>query len=387
MAVSPEETRFASAERATEQEIQAQRRLLTGENLVRELLDAFPERTLVLNDERQILMANEAMFADMSLADDSPLLGLRPGEAINCEHVQDGPNGCGTSEYCRTCGALRAILVAREKGRAVHECRISTRSRGLEGSLDLLVSAREVNVRGNGFTMLTLTDISHEKRRRILERIFFHDILNTVAALKGFAQLMNVSEGAEAGRLPRTILDVSEGLINEIEVHKELMEAENNELLVQPRPLDSLSYLNMAAKKLQPSGSPGNSRLVVAPDSGAVEFISDPVLLGRVLSNLVKNAFEACGAAETVTLGCRKLESEEVEFWVHNPGCIPQENQLQLFNRSFSTKGPDRGIGTYSVRLLSERYLGGRVAYESSEKDGTVFRVIYPTHPDFQNQQ
>ena len=70
-----------------------------------------------------------------------------------------------------------------------------------------------------------------------------------------------------------------------------------------------------------------------------------------------------------------------VEFSVHNPNPMPRNVQLQVFQRSFSTKGSGRGLGTYSMKLLSERYLGGRVSFESNEESGTVFRARYPVTP------
>ena len=38
---------------------------------------------------------------------------------------------------------------------------------------------------------------------------------------------------------------------------------------------------------------------------------------------------------------------------------MPDEVKAQIFERSFSTKGRGRGIGTYSIKLLTERYLEG----------------------------
>lgn len=38
---------------------------------------------------------------------------------------------------------------------------------------------------------------------------------------------------------------------------------------------------------------------------------------------------------------------------------LPLLVQLQIFNRSFSTKGKGRGTGTYSMKLLTKRYLKG----------------------------
>ncbi|MCC7353132.1 MAG: ATP-binding protein, partial [Anaerolineae bacterium] len=104
---------------------------------------------------------------------------------------------------------------------------------------------------------------------------------------------------------------------------------------------------------------------------------SDPILLGRVIGNMVKNALEAIEPGQAITLGCRII-GEGVEFWVHNPGFMPPSVQLQLFQRSFSTKGKGRGLGTYSMKLLSERYLHGSVSFTSSLETGTTFVGRYP---------
>ena len=45
----------------------------------------------------------------------------------------------------------------------------------------------------------------------------------------------------------------------------------------------------------------------------------------------------------------------------------------------FSTKSSTgRGLGTYSMKLLGERYLGGAVSFSSSAEHGTVFTFELP---------
>ncbi len=93
---------------------------------------------------------------------------------------------------------------------------------------------------------------------------------------------------------------------------------------------------------------------------------------------LVKNALEAVAPGETVTTYCSNTE-DKITFYVHNPGVMSREVQLQLFQRSFSTKAAEgRGIGTYSVKLFGERYLKGKVAFSSNETEGTVFSLSMP---------
>jgi sensor histidine kinase regulating citrate/malate metabolism len=63
---------------------------------------------------------------------------------------------------------------------------------------------------------------------------------------------------------------------------------------------------------------------------------------------------------------------------VKNSLLIPHDVQLQIFQKSFSTKGKGRGLGTFSIKLLTERYLGGTVHFVSSEETGTVFTIEFP---------
>ena len=63
---------------------------------------------------------------------------------------------------------------------------------------------------------------------------------------------------------------------------------------------------------------------------------------------------------------------------VHSPNFIPRNIQLQIFKRSFSTKGNDRGLVTYSMKLLGERYLKGKMHFISDEKAGTEFYFDLP---------
>jgi hypothetical protein len=111
--------------------------------------------------------------------------------------------------------------------------------------------------------------------------------------------------------------------------------------------------------------------------NGQTTLSTDPALLGRVLMNLLKNALEATPDGGEVRVDCR-VTADRVEFSVWNAGAIPQAAHSQIFQRSFSTKGPGRGTGTYSVRLFTEAYLKGSVSFTSNSQDGTTFTVSIP---------
>ena len=107
-------------------------------------------------------------------------------------------------------------------------------------------------------------------------------------------------------------------------------------------------------------------------------LITDPRLLTRVLGNMLKNALEATEEDGTVTICC-EFSDGKVSFRVHNPSVMPNDVQLQIFHRSFSTKAQSgRGIGTYSMRLLGEHYLGGKIEFTSEASKGTIFTLALP---------
>ena len=87
----------------------------------------------------------------------------------------------------------------------------------------------------------------------------------------------------------------------------------------------------------------------------------------------------ASNLAGGVRAGKRMAVCLLATFWVHNEAAIPEDVRLQIFRRSFSTKSVEgRGIGSYSARLIMERYLGGSLIFRSSEEEGTTFVVTLP---------
>jgi signal transduction histidine kinase len=155
------------------------------------------------------------------------------------------------------------------------------------------------------------------------------------------------------------------------------MAAEADELSVNPSDLRTKEVLEELAVAYRHHEVATGKSIIVATESEDVGIRSDHTLLLRVLGNMVKNALEASLEGETVTLGSAR-DADEVTFWVNNPAFMPRKVQLQVFKRSFSTKGSGRGIGTYSIRLFVTRHLRGSVDFESSEDRGTTFWVRLP---------
>ena len=366
------ETKFASPERSPELEVHNLFELLSGVPLLDEILGSVPDALLFLNEQRQIVFANRATFCFLGIEPTPEVLGSRPGEALGCVHASETEGGCGTTEFCQTCGAVQAILAAQKGNADVQECRIAIKDSF--DAIDLKVSTAPFKYDGELFTICAIQDISHEKRRRALERTFFHDVLNTAGGLQGYADLLQESEPDEVPDVATKVSEIAQHLIEEIESQRSLMAAESDELSVNVSDLRTKEILEELAVAYRRHVVAADKHIEVAAESENLAIRTDHALLLRVLGNTLKNALEASSAGETVTV-CSKGEEDQVEFWVHNPAHMPREVQLQVFKRSFSTKGSGRGLGTYSIRLFVTRYLHGSVDFESSEDRGTIFRV------------
>jgi len=374
--MSPIQTQFASVERADFMDIVKQNHYFSEFGLLCQILDSVQHGVTILNQQRQIVYINQAMVDAAGLSDKEEALGLRVGEAIGCQHAYETEGGCGTTEFCRSCGAVKAILIA-QTGRAnVQECRITREATSPFDSLDLRVAATPLGANGDELTVFSVTDIADEKRRQVLERIFFHDLRNTATVINGAAEILNGQLGDE-DPVSQMLNWASTKLIDEIDAQQQLLAAENGRLQLNFTGVLSVPLLAQLAAMYRVLAQDKKCQVQVALDADNFIMVTDEAVLSRVLSNMIKNALEACRTGETVTVGCRQ-ENDEAHFWVHNPAYMPPKVQRQIFLRSFSTKGNQRGLGTYSMRLLSERYLDGHIGFTSDEVSGTTFEVSYP---------
>jgi nitrogen fixation/metabolism regulation signal transduction histidine kinase len=368
-------TQFAPAELANVDDLNRQINYFQSIPLQCKVLDAVPGIVVVLNKYRQIVFANLALnnFVE-SIKENSPT-GKRPGEVLHCVHALENAGGCGTTEFCSTCGAVRAILISQKGTVNVQECLISRN--GDFHPLELSVSATPFMLNEETFTIFAVTDISHEKRRRALERIFFHDVLNTANGLSLYINLLEKVSPQEQDEFKSTMGIITNKLIDEIKAQRDLFSAENNEMKVIPSAIDSLKFLNEQCEIYRSLTFEENLNIRIDPNAAQVTLTSDPTILGRVLGNMIKNALEASQKDKTVTVGCNQ-QTDQVEFWVQNSTFMQRHVQLQMFKRSFSTKSPNRGLGTYSMKLLGEKSLHGKVDFISSLEEGTIFRLRLP---------
>ena len=371
-----EETNFAPAVRSTTEQILKEFELVGSQKYFTEIFGALTGIGAVLDENRQIVYANNDFLSLLGIESLEPILGKRTGEVISCVHATEEPSGCGTTYSCAYCGAVNAILESQRTGkRSVRETRITSEVGGKLKSWDLNIMSTPVNLAGNPFYILVLQDISGEKRQSILERIFFHDLLNAVGGLNGLLAILKTeTDPEEAHELINLSEETSRDILDEILLHRQIRAAEMGDLEIKIEKVNSHELLSSAVGKISSHEVGKNKSVVISDKPADIDFETDKNLFQRVIINLLKNALEASEIENTVYAGVEN-EDDKIRFWVKNDTVIPKDVQMQLFHRSFSTKGTGRGIGTYSIRLLTENYLKGKVSFISNETEGTIFSI------------
>jgi PAS domain-containing protein len=212
----PLSTWLAPAKREEIEQVRTEHQHLWTIPHLQGLLNAFPTAAVILNECRQIVAANQRLCELLNRRQDE-LLGMRIGEAFNCIHWREGHCGCGTSRFCETCGAVQAILSSQQQcGEDIQECTITTRTDEGERALDLRVTASSFHLDGK-FTVFSLNDISGEKRRAALEWMFFHDVLNTAAGVRGLLEILPELSDQYRNETTHLAYQLVEYLIEEIE--------------------------------------------------------------------------------------------------------------------------------------------------------------------------
>jgi hypothetical protein len=197
-----------------------------------EILDGLPVAVIVLNAFGQIVYSNPAFEILIGNEASSEMLGTRLGEALGCIHCRGRNIRCGITDFCRYCGGSVSFLSSSGGNTRIEECRITRTRNGREESLDLKVWSKTLSHSGEDFVLSCLIDASDEKRRRVLERAFFHDILNIASGLKVTYDVLLKDTLPAAVKEKITALGAgTQQLVEEIQLQKDLTAAEKNQLL------------------------------------------------------------------------------------------------------------------------------------------------------------
>ncbi|MCB2201089.1 PAS domain-containing sensor histidine kinase [bacterium] len=362
---------FASPERKSLDELTSTIDSISNNPFVDGLLQTVAGLIAVLNEHRQIVSVNKAFLDALGVDDAAGVLGLRPGEALHCVHAWKQTAGCGTSRYCSSCGAAIAIVTCLAEDKPEERlCAIQTQQNGAVQDICLSVRAVPVEFDEQKFILLFARDVTSEEVRHYMERIFYHDVNNMVMGLVANTEIMK-GENPDS----ETVHDINRlswRLKKEFDVHR-LLTQEDYDYETRLEPIVLRDLVKDIHRIFRNAPFAQNIHFVLPQVEDGTLILTDYSLLLRVLMNMLTNAFEASSQGDEVRFWY-DLADSTITFHVWNDAFIPPNQQLRIFQRHYTSKGGSgRGLGTYSMKLIGETYLKGRITFLSGPGIGTTF--------------
>jgi signal transduction histidine kinase len=276
---------------------------------------------------------------------------------------------------------VRALNAA-ERANAVLERRVQEKSAALVRQLADTEAARhqaeESQRQAEAARMLA--EVADRSKSRFLAAAS-HDLRQPLHALGLFAAALGErTRDAQTQSIVeriRTLVTSLEALLSAL---LDVSKLEAGIVVATPRDFGLDALLARIANDFAPEAVDNGIELLVLPTRRFAR--SDPLLLERILRNLVANALKYTPRGG-VLVGCRRRGADlSIEVWDTGPG-IPVAEQGRIFEEFYQIGNPGRdrskglGLGLAIVRRLAD-LLGHEVSLASRLGRGSVFRVRVP---------
>ncbi|WP_051261056.1 hybrid sensor histidine kinase/response regulator [Desulfovibrio inopinatus] len=231
-----------------------------------------------------------------------------------------------------------------------------------------------------------ITERKHlEKLKEDVERINRHDLKSPLVSIIAITQLLatesNINE--ENQSYIANIESVCYRMLQHINMTLDLFKMETGSYQCIPHPVDLLHILDKVLDEIGFLAEDKHLQVQISvcdhPRQKNDHFIAraEPISAFAMISNLVKNAFEAAPPQSHVSIALQR-EDDMATFRIHNFGVVPLDIRDRFFDK-YTTSGKEggTGLGTYSARLIA-RTFGGDVKFSTSDDEGTQLVVTLP---------
>lgn len=209
-----------------------------------------------------------------------------------------------------------------------------------------------------------------------------HDIRNPLQAITGDLYLLKEDLRDVPGEEIRASMQESIDAIDQniIYIDKIVSDLQDYTRPIKPN-AEAVNVRNIVNSTLSLSIVPESIETNVLVDAN-LTLTTDAAYLKRVLTNLVINAVQAMSKGGKLSVTA-KTDGINMQIFIEDTGTgIPEEVKPHLFKPLFTTKSKGQGLGLAVVKRLVEG-LNGTISFESSEGNGTKFKVELPLKPSF----
>jgi len=208
-----------------------------------------------------------------------------------------------------------------------------------------------------------------------------HDLRQPIHALHLFLGTLNNLDLPQQARRPlANVLRCTEAID---EMFVALLDVSKLDAgLIEPHLSDFpvITVLNRISNECTPQAQAKGLDLRVVPSSAWIR--SDPLMVERILRNLVTNAIRYTNSGK-ILVGCRRKREGQLELVVYDTGVgIATEEQDKIFGEFYKAGipqvgQPGLGLGLSIVYQLA-KLLSAPLRLASSEGSGSMFAVTFP---------
>ena len=328
-----------------------------------DIMDATSSVFVVVNSDVNVVYSNKNIF-DLKV--------FQPGDLLGCSNALN--QGCGKSPNCPKCEFRKTVEQAFSKQvRIKRDVLLSLSDNSM---LAMKQMAIPFEFDGVKYVAVFIVDITASKYKDLLEKTFSHSLLDMEGALDQYLTFMVEGDGVDKEMLEEA-KKISFSLLEHVRLFRDISMAQQGNLAVNMSNMAVDAFLRNMMKKVSLNVPEAFKRIDFQLLGKDVMMKTDINLLTRIVRGMLRNALENEKSDKKVTLSAFSL-GNEVEFRVHNDSVIDKNVDGHIFKVGVTTHGQDHGLGTFSMKLLGENYLGGKVWFESSEEKGTSFHIKIP---------
>ncbi len=371
--------------------VKAQNEIEKQQQFIRQIIDNSPNVIFVMNELRQIILANQAFaklypfneielpFAyDLSHGEEDIFLGgldnifeMEDGEMIRLEGSLKNPE-----TYTDAWFSIINKCFKEKNGKKY----ILGFGMDITGRYQVetdLIAANEMVERSLKVKDQFISNMSHEIRTPLNAVIGFTDLLAETTLNAEQSEFVGIVKTASANLL---------ALINNI---LDLSKIESSNLSLESLPVDISKIIHDVVKILEPKAKTKGIEVRVNFDNKIpAVLLGDQLRLTQVMFNLLGNAVKFTEEG-TIDIGCKIVQGpdkqkEYIAFSIKDTGIgVPQEKQADIFER-FTQANTDTqrlyggtGLGLNITKSIVDLY-GGSLSMESLTGEGTTFHFILP---------
>ena len=364
--------------RTLKNELLRQRNLILNNNILVDSLNGINIYVLILNNNKEILFANREILKILNLELDD-ILGMKPGEIVNCKNAVNGEEICGNAKECKNCSAKKLYEYTKNTGKStVGNIDFISVFEGIELKNSYNKKVSELDFGEDKFYQFSIQYKNVNAEKSEMDRVFLHDILNAATGLYNTIRLLQMKNDKfkndnEIHLLESYIMSI----IDDIEYQRNISRAEKDDLKPKFLEFDIGILCNEIVELLKQDERYYKINIIQKFNRDINIVKTDKSLIRRIIINLIKNALEANENNSDIRLTL-EFHSNIYKLSIHNDEVISEEIKKRLFERGNSSKGKGHGFGLYGTKFILKKYLRGDIYYSSEANIGTTFTIEIP---------